>query len=143
MVRVGFFSLDYAGGAPEFWSNLGTYFSCPVTISIAATQTATQFSVPLSAGTCSVAYFEVKQYDSTLNQGPLTLAPVGPPRRYRASEFHGQTVFKRIEVRHCGQQVGARLPQSFRRPLAIQSHLVPQTMNCNLAVGNIGHKKAR
>jgi spore germination protein YaaH len=86
---VGFFSLDYAGGAPELWSNLSTYFSCPVTMSLDATQTATQFSVPLSAGSCSVAYFEVRQYDSTLNQGPLTLAPVASANGAGAATGNG------------------------------------------------------
>ena len=70
---VGFFSLDYADSAPELWSTVSTYFSCPVTINLAASQTSTQFSVPLTAGSCAVAYFEVRQYDSTLNQGWLTL----------------------------------------------------------------------
>jgi spore germination protein YaaH len=73
---VGFFSLDYADSAPELWSTVSTYFSCPVTISLAASQTSTQFSVPVNAGSCAVSYFEVRQYDSTLNQGSLTLNPI-------------------------------------------------------------------
>jgi spore germination protein YaaH len=65
---VGFFSLDYAGGAPELWSTISTYFSCPVNITLPATETTTQFAVNVSAS-CSVAYFEVQEYDTTLNQG--------------------------------------------------------------------------
>src|SRR5258708_5564365 len=66
---VGMFTLDYGGGAPELWSTLATYFSCPVTLSLGATQSTTEFSLGLSAGSCSVAYYEVQQFDSTLNQG--------------------------------------------------------------------------
>jgi spore germination protein YaaH len=73
---VGFFSLDYADSAPELWSTVSTYFSCPVMINLAASQTSTQFSVPLTAGSCAVSYFEVREYDSTINQGWLTLNPI-------------------------------------------------------------------
>ncbi len=73
---VGLFTLDYGGGAPELWSTLQSYFSCPVTITLPASETTTQFSVGLSAGTCSVAYFDVQQYDSTLNHGWFGLSPV-------------------------------------------------------------------
>ncbi|HWO45206.1 MAG TPA: glycosyl hydrolase family 18 protein [Methylomirabilota bacterium] len=86
---VGFFSLDYAGGAPEFWSTISTYFSCPVTINLAASQTTTQFSVPLTAGSCSVAYFEVKQYDTTISQGWLGLNPVSAANGAGAATANG------------------------------------------------------
>ena len=66
---VGLFTLDYGGGAAELWSLLATYFSCPVTINLPATQSTTQFNIPLTAGTCSVNYFDVQVYDSTLNEG--------------------------------------------------------------------------
>jgi spore germination protein YaaH len=74
---VGFFTLDYGGGSPELWSALSTYFSCPVTITLPATETTTQFGLGLSAGTCSVAYFDVEQSDTTVNQGWLGLKSVG------------------------------------------------------------------
>jgi spore germination protein YaaH len=76
LAGVGLFTLDYGGGAPELWSTLRTYFSCPVTISLPASETTTQFSVGLSAGTCPVAYFDVQQYDNTLNQGWFALSSV-------------------------------------------------------------------
>src|SRR6267378_3765418 len=64
---VGFFTLDYGGGSPELWSLLNTYFSCPVQLNLPATTATTQISVGLSAGSCSVAYFDVQQSDTTLN----------------------------------------------------------------------------
>ena len=73
---VGIWNLNYGGGAPELWSALNTYFSCPVTITLPVSQTTTQFSLGLSSGSCSVAYFEVQQYDNTLNQGWFPLSPV-------------------------------------------------------------------
>jgi spore germination protein YaaH len=66
---VGIWNLNYGGGAPELWSTLSTYFGCPVTLTIPATEATTEFSVGLSAPGCSVASFEVEQSDSTLNQG--------------------------------------------------------------------------
>ncbi len=70
---VGLFTLDYGGGAAELWSLLSTYFSCPVTINLPATESTTQFNIPLTAGTCSVNYFDVQVYDSTLNEGWFAL----------------------------------------------------------------------
>ena len=66
---MGIWALGYDGGAPELWSELSTYFSCPASITLAASQGTTEFSVPLSAGTCSVASYEVQQYDATAGQG--------------------------------------------------------------------------
>jgi spore germination protein YaaH len=87
---VGLFALDYyAGGVPTLWSTLSTYFSCPVTINLAVSQTSTQFSVPLTAGSCAVAYFEVKQYDSTINQGWLTLNPIAAANGAGAATANG------------------------------------------------------
>ncbi len=88
---VGFFSLDYADSAPELWSTVSTYFSCPVTINLAASQTSTQFSVPLTAGSCAVSYFEVRQYDSTINQGWLTLNPIPAANGAGAATANGYT----------------------------------------------------
>jgi len=66
---VGIWNLNYGGGATELWSLLHTYFSCPVSINLPASETSTKFSVPLDAGSCSVASFDLQVYDSTLNQG--------------------------------------------------------------------------
>src|SRR6266849_1089172 len=66
---VGIWNLNYGGGMPELWSALNTYFACSVGITLPASETTTQFAVSVSAGSCSVAYYEVQQYDSTLNQG--------------------------------------------------------------------------
>ena len=74
---VGIWNLNYGGGAPELWSTLSTYFACPVAINLPATESTTQFSVPLSAGRCSVSYFDIQQYDSTLNEGWFGMAPAG------------------------------------------------------------------
>jgi hypothetical protein len=73
---VGIWTLNYGGGAPELWSSLNTHFSCPVQINLPASVTTTQFTISLSAPNCSVASFEVQQYDSTLNQGWFALNPV-------------------------------------------------------------------
>jgi spore germination protein YaaH len=66
---VGLWNLNLGGGSPELWSTLSTYFSCPVTVSAPASPATTEFSLGLSAGGCSVASFEVQQFDATLNQG--------------------------------------------------------------------------
>jgi len=72
---VGLFELDYAGGALELWSTISTYFSCPVTINLPATESTSEFGLPLTAG-CSVAYFEAQVFDNTLNQGWDALSPI-------------------------------------------------------------------
>ena len=74
---VGLWNLNLGGGSPELWSTLSTYFSCPVTITTPS-PTTTEFSLGLSAGGCSVASFEVQQFDDTLNQGWFGVTP-GPP----------------------------------------------------------------
>jgi spore germination protein YaaH len=72
---VGIWNLNQGGGSPELWSLLSTYFSCPVTVTSPPPPTTTQFSVSMTAGSCSVASFEVQQYDSTLSQGWYGLTP--------------------------------------------------------------------
>jgi hypothetical protein len=72
---MGIWALGYDGGAPELWGELNTYFSCPVSITPPTTVTTSEFSVALSAGSCSVSAFDVQQYDSTLSQGWFTLKP--------------------------------------------------------------------
>ena len=91
---TGIWALGYDGGAPELWSELNTYFSCPVTMTVAATETTTAFNVGLSAGTCGVRSFDVQQYDSTQNQGwyPLTSsAPASGAATAVAQGFPGYT----------------------------------------------------
>jgi hypothetical protein len=73
---VGLWNLNYGGGAPELWSALNTAFACPVTINVPATQSTTQFNVPISAGTCGVKSFDTQVYDGTFNQGWFTMPPV-------------------------------------------------------------------
>jgi hypothetical protein len=72
---TGIWALGYDGGAPEVWGELNTYFSCPVTLTPPATVTTSEFSVGLSAGSCSVAGFDVQQSDSTLGEGWFSLRP--------------------------------------------------------------------
>ena len=70
---VGIWNLNYGGGAPELWALLNTYFACPVSITLPATEAATEFSVDMATGTCSAAKVEVQEFDSTLNQGWFSL----------------------------------------------------------------------
>jgi hypothetical protein len=88
---VGIFTLDYGGGAAELWSLLATYFNCPVTVTAPATAPTTQFSISLSAGSCSVAYYDVQQYDSTLGEGWFWLAPVGPSGNAVVEGYQGHS----------------------------------------------------
>jgi spore germination protein YaaH len=73
---VGLFSLDYGGGSPELWSLLNTYFSCVVSLSLTASQSSTEFTFGLGAGSCSVTRFDVRAFDFTLNEGWFNLPPV-------------------------------------------------------------------
>ena len=66
---VGIWNLNYGGGAPELWSLLNTHFMCPVTVTLAASVSTTEFTVGASAGSCGVTSFDVEEFDSTLNQG--------------------------------------------------------------------------
>jgi spore germination protein YaaH len=75
---VGIWNLNYGGGAPELWATLSTYFACPVSITVPAPATTTEFSVGLSAGACTAASFELQQADTTLNQGWVTLKSTAP-----------------------------------------------------------------
>ncbi len=73
---AGVWALGYDGGLPEMWSTLNTYFSCPATATVDATQASTEFAVGLSAGSCKVAYYDVQEYDSTNNAGWYNVGPV-------------------------------------------------------------------
>ena len=66
---VGIWTLNYGGGSAALWSALNTYFSCPVQVTLPASMTTTQFTLGLGAVNCSVAYYEVQQFDTTQNKG--------------------------------------------------------------------------
>ncbi len=74
---MGIWALGYDGGRQELWSELSTYFSCPTTVTVPNPVTTTEFSVTLSAGTCSVSYYDVMMYDDTLNQGWFPISASG------------------------------------------------------------------
>jgi spore germination protein YaaH len=71
---TGMWALGYETGHSELWSELSTYFNCPATLTLAATQTTTQFTVGLSAGTCSVRSYDVAQLDVTQAHGWYSLS---------------------------------------------------------------------
>jgi spore germination protein YaaH len=100
---VGIWNLNYGGGAPELWSLLASYFSCSVSINVPATETTTRFSVALSAGSCPVAYYDVQQYDSTLNEGWFGL-PSGTT--VTADGFQGHTYQFMARAHSTGGVVG-------------------------------------
>lgn len=107
---TGIWALGYDGGAPELWSELNTYFSCPVTVTLPASQTTTEFGVGLSAGTCSVASYDVQQYDSTLNNGwyPLqSVAASGALTTAVAEGFPGYNYQFRARAHSAAGVVGA------------------------------------
>jgi hypothetical protein len=86
---MGIWALGYDHGAPEIWSELSTYFSCPVTFTLPASETTTEFNVGLSAGSCSVASFDVEQYDTTLNTGWYPLRASSPAAGLSAALAEG------------------------------------------------------
>jgi hypothetical protein len=110
LAGVGLFTLDYGGGSPELWSTLSTYFSCPVTISLAASELTTEFTLGLSAGSCSVAYFDAQQYDTTLNEGWDSLSPIaataGAATRV-ADGYPGHTYMFRVRAHTTGGLVSS------------------------------------
>jgi len=66
---VGIWTLNYGGGSVALWSALNTYFSCPVQVTLPASVATTQFTLGLAAVNCSVASYEVQQFDTTQNKG--------------------------------------------------------------------------
>jgi len=70
---VGIWTLNYAGGVPEVWALLDTYFECSTQITAGSSQSTSEFSLSLSSGSCSTSYFELQQYDATLKQGKFQL----------------------------------------------------------------------
>ncbi len=75
---VGIWTLNYGGGAPELWSALSTAFACSVAMSTTDPATTAEFKVAISAGSCSVAYYEVQQQDLTLAENGFALKNVVP-----------------------------------------------------------------
>jgi spore germination protein YaaH len=124
---VGIWNLNYGGGAPELWSTLSTYFACAVTISLPATESTTRFSVPLSAGSCSVSYYDVQQYDSTLNEGWFGMAPAvassGSSASVTAEGFQGHTYQFMARPHSTGGVVGSWSQASTQvSPTATKAH---------------------
>jgi hypothetical protein len=77
------------------------------------------------------------QFDRDDQDGQFVLGSGSSP------ELHSQPIFKRVEGWHGRKQVGAGLPQRLGCPLAVQSHLVAQPMDRNLAVENVRDQKTR
>jgi len=110
---LGVFTLDYGGGAPELWSEINTYFSCPAAVSLPDTQSTTEFTFGLSAGSCSVARFDVQAYDSTLNRGWYTLAAsaaVAGSANVVADGYPGYTYAYRARAHSTAGVIGAWSP---------------------------------
>jgi spore germination protein YaaH len=106
---VGLWNLNYGGGAPELWSTLSTYFACPVSAGVPASETTTEFSVPLSAGTCTTGTFELQQLDVTLNLGwfPLnSTAPTNGSATAVAESFPGDSYQFRARARSAAGVTG-------------------------------------
>jgi hypothetical protein len=73
---VGIWNLNYGGGAPELWATLNSYFACNASLNVPQSPGTTEFTIGLSAGSCSVSYYDVQQFDSTTNQGWFWLPQV-------------------------------------------------------------------
>jgi len=107
---VGLWTLNYGGGAPELWSTLNSHFLCPVQLSVPATSATTQLTISMTSPGCSVATFEVQQYDSTLNQGWFALATVratNSAASVQADGFPGYTYEYRARARATSGVVSA------------------------------------
>jgi len=106
---IGLWNLNYGGGAPELWSLLSTYFACPVTVTLSASVTTTQFSVGLSAGSCNVASFDVQELDATLNQGwfnESATKPVSGAATVTAEGYPGHTYQFRVRAHSAAGVLG-------------------------------------
>jgi len=91
---AGIWALGYDSGRTDLWGALHTHFSCPVTTNLSVTQATTEFNLILTAGTCSVAYYEVQQFDTTNNQGWFGMpaaAPAGGSATIAAEGYPGHT----------------------------------------------------
>jgi hypothetical protein len=120
---VGIFELNYGGGAPELWCDLRDHFTAghvPATAAADATQTATRFTVSITAGQgCGVSSFDVQQQDVTLNQPWLDLASGVTPTSYVnqaysaaivANGYQGHSYQFRVRTRDGHGYVGAWSP---------------------------------
>jgi len=110
---VGFFTLDYGGGLPELWALINTYFACPVVITLPASQTTTQFSLSMSAGSCSVSYFDIQQLDTTTSQGWLDVKRVvgsGGSATTKVEGYAGHSYQFRAQARSTGGVVSSWSP---------------------------------
>jgi hypothetical protein len=85
---VGIWALGYDGGRNEIWDELSTYFSCPVNLTVAP-PTTSSFTVNMSAGGCSVASFDVQQYDDTLGTGWYPVKPLPASGGVGQATAHG------------------------------------------------------
>ncbi len=73
---VGIWTLNYGGGAAPLWTALSNAFLCPVTATVAGTESTSEFSVSVSAGVCAVSAFDVQQNDTTAKTGFVGLKTV-------------------------------------------------------------------
>jgi hypothetical protein len=105
---MGIWALGYEGGAPELWSQLNTYFSCPATMSVTDPQTTTEFTVGLTAGSCGVRTYDVQQYDSTQGHGWYLLRTVsGAAAGFVAEGFPGYSYVFRARAHSTAGVVSA------------------------------------
>ena len=107
---VGIWNLTQGGNAPELWSTISTYFACPATLAVPASPGTTEFSIPLSAGSCSVAYFDFQQFDSTSNQGWYSLPTVASAGSTGTAVVEGYPGFRyqfRVRAHSTGGVVSA------------------------------------
>lgn len=102
---MGIWALGYDGGRSELWSELSTYFSCPTSVSLPTTESTTEFTVTFSAGTCSVAYYDVTEYDNTIGQGWFYLSHSGTSAT--AEGFAGHSYEFRVRAHSLAGVVGA------------------------------------
>ncbi|MHB8502266.1 MAG: glycosyl hydrolase family 18 protein, partial [Candidatus Acidiferrales bacterium] len=105
---VGIWNLNFGGGAPELWAELNTHFACDVSVSVPASPATTEFSLSLSAGGCSVAYYDVQQYDTTTNQGWFLLPGLKPANPTELVEgYPGHTYQFQARAHSTSGQLGA------------------------------------
>jgi hypothetical protein len=120
---VGIFTLNYGGGAPELWCDLRDHFSAghvPATVTMAATQSTTQFAVSFSAGQgCGVSGFDLQEQDVNTGQPFLDVVSNMAPTTYvnqtysgtvNTDGYRGHTYQFRVRTRDGQGNVGAWSP---------------------------------
>lgn len=120
---VGIFTLNYGGGAPELWCDLRDHFSpgyVPATLSTAATQATTQFTLTVTAGQgCGVSAFDIQVQDPAADQPWLDLADQVAPTAYTnqaysatltANGYRGHTYNFRVRTHDGRGNIGAWSP---------------------------------